>query len=51
MAPFLMTIDEKIQLGIVALTVVSSVALAAHFGHVNVPKPFLDAIGPGGGST
>lgn len=46
-----MTIDEKIRLGLVALSVVSSIAVAAHFGHAPTRPPFLDAIGPGPGST
>jgi hypothetical protein len=41
-----MSIDEKIRLGMIALTVVSAVVVAAHFGHVTGLKPpFLDEIG------
>ncbi|MDA4129575.1 MAG: hypothetical protein OK457_02280 [Thaumarchaeota archaeon] len=44
-----MSIDEKIKLGLLALSVVSAIAVAAHFGHVEIPKhPLLDVIGPGG---
>jgi hypothetical protein len=40
-----MTVDEKIRLGLVALSVVSSLVVAAHVGHLNVKIPFLDEIG------
>jgi hypothetical protein len=44
-----MSIDEKIKAGLIALSVVSAVAVAAHFGHVEMAKhPLLDVIGPGG---
>lgn len=43
-----MSIDEKIKLGLIALSVVSAVAVAAHFGHLDVKNPLLDVIGPGG---
>ncbi len=43
-----MSIDEKIKAGLVALSVISAIAVAAHFGHVSVSRPpLLDAIGPG----
>jgi hypothetical protein len=46
-----MTIDEKIRLGLVALSVVSAAIVAAHFGHASVPKlPFLEELGGGGSS-
>ena len=44
-----MSTDEKIRLGILALSVVSAVAVAAHFGHY-VKPPLLEEIG-GIGST
>ena len=41
-----MTVDQKIRLGLVALSVISSAIVAAHFGHaVHVKLPFLDEIG------
>ncbi|MDG6998238.1 MAG: hypothetical protein JRN15_03895 [Nitrososphaerota archaeon] len=41
-----MNIDEKIRLGLLALSVVSSVVVAAHFGHVPSGKiPLLEEIG------
>jgi hypothetical protein len=46
-----MSIDEKIKIGLIALTVVSSIAVAAHFGHLPSSKPpLLDGLGPGVGS-
>jgi hypothetical protein len=43
-----MSIDEKIKAGLVALSVISAIAVAAHFGHVTTTHPpLLDAIGPG----
>jgi hypothetical protein len=43
-----MSIDEKIKAGLVALSVVSALAVAAHFGHLPAGyHPLLDAIGPG----
>ena len=44
-----MTTDEKIRLGLLALSAVSAVVVAAHFGHVNVRPPFLDELGGSGG--
>jgi hypothetical protein len=44
-----MDIDEKIKLGLIALSVVSAIVVAAHFGHVEAARhPLLDVIGPGG---
>jgi hypothetical protein len=43
-----MSTDEKIRLGMLALTVVSAVAVAAHFGHFNIKPPLLEEIGGGG---
>ena len=41
-----MTIDEKVRLGILALSVVSTVVVAAHMGHIPAVKPpFLDELG------
>ncbi|MGA2874331.1 MAG: hypothetical protein ABSE82_02220 [Nitrososphaerales archaeon] len=40
-----MSTDEKIRLGMLALSVVSAVVVAAHFGHLNVRPPLLDEIG------
>ena len=46
-----MTIDEKIRLGLVALSVVSSVAVASHLGVVPHFKiPFLEELGGTGSS-
>ncbi|MHB1907913.1 MAG: hypothetical protein ACYCQJ_03455 [Nitrososphaerales archaeon] len=46
----LMTLDEKIRLGILALSTVTTVVIAAHIGgHVIVKPPFLDEIGGGQG--
>jgi hypothetical protein len=45
-----MTIDEKIRLGILALSAVATVVVAAHTGHISVRPPFLDEIGGGQGS-
>jgi hypothetical protein len=46
-----MTIDEKIRLGMIALTAVSTAIVAIHFGgHVDFKHPLLDALG-GLGST
>jgi hypothetical protein len=45
-----MTTDEKIRLGLMALSAVSAVVVAAHFGHLAVKLPFLDEIGGGAGS-
>ncbi len=42
-----MSIDDKIKAGLVALSVISAVAVAAHFGHVPAIHPLLDGIGPG----
>ena len=41
-----MTPEDKIRLGLAALSVVTAAITAAHLGHV--PAPLLDAIGPGG---
>jgi len=43
-----MSSDEKIRLGLAALSVVTAAVAAAHLGHI--PAPLLDAIGPGGSS-
>ena len=44
-----MSIDEKIKAGLIALSIVSAVAVAAHFGHFEAAKyPLLNVIGPGG---
>ena len=40
-----MSTDEKIRLGMLALSVISAVVVAAHFGHMSVKPPFLDEIG------
>jgi len=41
-----MSTDEKIRLGIASLTVVSSVVVAAHFGHIHEIKlPILEELG------
>jgi hypothetical protein len=41
-----MTIDEKIRLGLITLSVVSSVIVASHFGVVpHIKIPFLDELG------
>lgn len=41
-----MTTDEKIRLGLMALSVVSAVVVAAHFGHAaSVRPPLLEEIG------
>jgi hypothetical protein len=40
-----MNIDEKIKIGLVALTAISAIAVAAHFGHVSTKPPLLDIIG------
>ena len=46
-----MSTDEKIRLGLAALSVVTAIVVAAHFGHISATKPpLLDAIGPGVGS-
>ncbi|MGI0090192.1 MAG: hypothetical protein ACREBS_00640 [Nitrososphaerales archaeon] len=45
-----MSTDEKIRLGIMALSVVSAVVVAAHFGHLSVKPPLLEELG-GAGST
>ena len=37
--------DEKIKLGLLAVSVVSAVVVAAHFGHINEKPPLLDEIG------
>ena len=46
-----MTSDEKIRIGMIALSVVASAILAVHFGHAQVKPPFLDELGGGLGST
>lgn len=40
-----MSTDEKIKLGMLALSVVSAVVVAAHFGHFSLKPPLLDEIG------
>lgn len=45
-----MSTEEKIRLGLMALSVVSAVVVAAHFGHLNVKPPFLEEIGGPGGN-
>ena len=46
-----MSIDEKIRLGIVALTAVSTAVVAIHFGaHIDVKHPLLDMLGGLGSS-
>jgi hypothetical protein len=41
-----MTIDEKIRLGLITLSVVSSVIVASHLGGVpHIKIPFLDELG------
>ena len=45
-----MTKDEKIRIGMVALSVVASAVLAVHFGHAHLKPPFLDEVGGGLGS-
>jgi len=41
-----MSTDEKIRLGILALSVVSSIAVAAHFGHTaEIKLPILEELG------
>jgi hypothetical protein len=42
-----MRTDEKIRLGMIALSAVAAVVVAAHVGHVNMRIPFLDEIGGG----
>ncbi len=41
-----MSTEDKIRLGMLALSAVSAVVLAAHFGHA-VKPPLLDEIGGG----
>lgn len=44
-----MSIDERIKQGLIALSIVSAIAVAAHFGHLETAKhPLLDVIGGGG---
>jgi len=45
-----MSTEDKIRLGMLALTVVSSVVVAAHFGHFAGKPPLLDEIGGIGSS-
>ena len=40
-----MTTDEKIRLGIIALSALAAAVVAVHTGHLNVKPPFLDEIG------
>jgi hypothetical protein len=40
-----MNTDEKIRLGMLAISAVTAVIFAAHFGHLSVKPPFLDEIG------
>ncbi|MHB8566051.1 MAG: hypothetical protein ACYC7D_15245 [Nitrososphaerales archaeon] len=40
-----MSIDQKIRLGMLALSAVSAVVVALHFGHLSVKPPLLDEIG------
>ena len=41
-----MTIDEKVRRGLLALSAVSTVVVAAHVGHFPAVKPpFLDELG------
>jgi hypothetical protein len=44
-----MTTDEKIRLGLLALSAVAAVVVGAHVGHLNIHSPFLDEIGGTGG--
>jgi hypothetical protein len=44
-----MTIDEKIKLGLLALSAVSALVVAAYLGHpLAVKPPVLEVIGGGG---
>lgn len=45
-----MSTDEKIRLGLLALSAVAAVVVGAHFGHLNLKSPFLDELGGSGGS-
>jgi hypothetical protein len=45
-----MTTDEKIRLGMLALSAVSAVIVAAHVGHLSLRLPFLDEIGGNAGT-
>jgi hypothetical protein len=40
-----MNTDEKIRLGMLALSAVTAVILASHVGHLSVKPPFLDELG------
>ncbi len=40
-----MNTDEKIRLGMLALSAVTAAVVAAHFGHLSIKPPFLDEIG------
>jgi hypothetical protein len=42
-----MRTDEKIRLGMIALSAVTAVVVAVHVGHPNLKIPFLDEIGGG----
>lgn len=45
-----MTIDEKIRLGLIALTAVSGAVVALYMGHIDVKNPLLEALGGLGSS-
>ncbi|MHB8565853.1 MAG: hypothetical protein ACYC7D_05750 [Nitrososphaerales archaeon] len=45
-----MSTDDKIRFGMLALTVVSTVAVAIHFGHFGGKLPLLDELGGIGSS-
>ncbi len=45
-----MTTDEKIRLGLLALSAVAAIVVGAHVGHLSVKPPFLDEIGGPGGT-
>ena len=40
-----MTTDEKVRLGILALSALSTAVVAVHTGHLAVKPPFLDELG------
>ena len=46
-----MTSDEKIRIGMIALSVVASAILAVHLGQAHIKPPFLDELGGGLGSN
>ncbi len=45
-----MSIDEKIRLGLLALSVATAIVVGAHVGHLAIKPPFLDELGGSGGS-